>query len=351
LYILLAILLLGVLIAVHEFGHFIAARITGIPVKEFSIGFGPKILKWKSKKHDTLFSLRPIPMGGFCMFYGDTEDDPDGKLKDDPRSYVNAAVWKRMLSVVSGPLMNMILAFAVAIGFMVAYGQTGIQPFISEVSADRPAHMAGMQPGDIILDVNGINMEGETVSAAVEAIGASKGAPTSITVSRDGEIITVELTPMWSNEQNRYLIGVNLSGKDRRPMAIGEIIPAAWDTCVFASGAILDALGKMVTTGEGFNETAGIVGMVQIVADETRQGGMQVFLNLLIIISINLGLVNLLPIPGLDGSRLVFMLIEAIRRKPVSQRVEATIHMCGLVLLVGLMIFFVFRDVGRIIGG
>ena len=113
-YVLIGILLLGILIAVHEFGHFIAARLCGIPVKEFAIGFGPRLISWKSKKHETTFSIRPIPLGGFCMFYGDTDDDPDGsKMKDDPRNYSNAAVWKRMLSVISGPLMNFVLAFAV----------------------------------------------------------------------------------------------------------------------------------------------------------------------------------------------------------------------------------------------
>lgn len=123
-YILLAIVLLGVLITVHEFGHFAAARLCGIPVKEYSIGFGPKLVQWKSKKHETVFSIRPIPLGGYCMFYGDTDDDPNGEKKDDPRNYNNAPVWKRMISVAAGPLMNFVLAFVVAVGLMAAYGVT-----------------------------------------------------------------------------------------------------------------------------------------------------------------------------------------------------------------------------------
>ena len=133
---LLALLLLGILITVHEFGHFASARASGIPVKEFSIGFGPKLVQWKSKKHETLFSIRPIPLGGFCMFYGDTDDDPDGTLmKDDPRNYNNASVWKRMLSVFSGPAMNFVLAFVVAIVFMAVYGVTAASPFVYSVNS------------------------------------------------------------------------------------------------------------------------------------------------------------------------------------------------------------------------
>jgi len=122
------------LITVHEFGHFIASRLTGIAVKEFSIGFGPKIVQWKSKKHETLFTLRPIPMGGYCMYYG---DETDQENVDDPRAFDKAAVWKRMLSVFCGPLMNFVLAFVVAVVLMAGYGFTVAQPFVESVEANR----------------------------------------------------------------------------------------------------------------------------------------------------------------------------------------------------------------------
>jgi len=120
---------------------------------------------------------------------------------------------------------------------------------------------------------------------------------------------------------------------------------------VYASTAILDSLGKLFTTGQGINDAAGPVGVVQMVAEQTQKGGLEIFLNLAVLISINLGLVNLLPIPGLDGSRLVFMLIEVIRRKPVNRKIESTVHLVGYALLLGLMLFFTFKDVGRIITG
>ena len=137
--VLLAIQLLGILIMVHEFGHFAVARLCGIAVKEFSLGFGPVIWQHKSKESDTTFSIRPIPMGGYCMFYGDTDDDPNGSTKDDPRNYNKAPVWKRMLSVLAGPGMNFVLAFVVAIALMGVYGAVATTPVVQEVEAGMPA--------------------------------------------------------------------------------------------------------------------------------------------------------------------------------------------------------------------
>ena len=348
LYILLAILLLGVLISVHEFGHFISARMVGIAVKEFSIGFGPKILQRKSKKHETLFTLRIIPVGGYCMYYGDTDDDPDGEKANDPRNFSVARLWKRIFCVISGPLMNFILAFVVAIGLMAIYGITIGQPYVSSVEPGMPAEAAGLLPGDQFLRVGEHEVHTGGTPAVVEAIDQAAGNPFSVAVQRGSEALTFTLSPLLDEEENRYRIGIMISSL--RPLQTGEIIPAAWDACVFASGAIIDALGKMVTTGEGFNETTGPVGIVQLVAEQTQRGGLEVFMNLFVIISINLGLMNLLPIPGLDGSRIVFMLIEGIRRKPVSQRTEANVHLCGYALLLGLMLFFTFRDVTRLFG-
>ena len=159
----------------------------------------------------------------------------------------------------------------------------------------------------------------------------------------------VTLTPTLDAAEQRGRIGVIV--RAYAPLPSGQVIPAAWNSCVYASTAILDSLGKLVTTGEGAQDAAGPVGVVQMVAEQTQKGGLEIFLNLAILISINLGLINLLPIPGLDGSRLVFMLIEVIRRKPISRRIESTVHLAGYALLLGLMIFFTFRDVGRIITG
>ena len=348
-YVLLALLLLGILITVHEFGHFAAARLCGIPVKEYSIGFGPKLLQWKSKKHETLFSIRPIPLGGYCMFFGDTDDDPDGtKMKDDPRNYNNAAVWKRMLSVFSGPLMNFVLAFVVAVALMGIYGVTAATPFVAGVVEGQPAAEAGLLPGDTFVTVRGQDMANASTMDVSAAIGDISGGQTvDLTILRDGQEMAFAITPVYDETEGRYMIGITIQ-QGYADLPGGMVIPAAWNLCKEAATVILDSLGKLVTTGEGLEQTSGPVGVVQMVAEQTKQGGFEIFLYLSVIISINLGLMNLLPIPGLDGSRLVFMAIEAVRRKPVSQNVESMIHLAGYVLLLGLMVFFTFKDVLRI---
>ena len=349
LYVLLALLLLGVLITVHEFGHFAAARVCGIPVKEFSIGFGPKLVQWRSKKHETLFSLRPIPMGGYCMFYGDTDDDPDGtKMKDDPRNYNNAAVWKRMLSVFSGPLMNFVLAFVVAVALMGIYGVTVASPLVASVVEGQPAAEAGLLPGDVFVTVRGQDMTNASTMDVSNAIGdISGGEAVALTILRDGAEMEFTIQPVYDEAEGRHMIGITIQ-QGYADLPAGLVVPAAWNLCKEAGTVILDSLGKLVTTGEGLDQTAGPVGVVQMVAEQTKQGGLEIFLYLMVIISINLGLMNLLPIPGLDGSRLVFMAIEAVRRKPVSQNIESMIHLAGYVLLLGLMAFFTFKDVLRI---
>ena len=343
-YVLLALLLLGILITVHEFGHFASARLCGIPVKEYSIGFGPKLVQWKSKKHETLFSIRPIPLGGYCMFYGDTDDDPDGsKTKDDPRNYNNAAVWKRMISVFSGPLMNFVLAFVVAIALMGIYGVTASTPFVAGVTEGQPAAEAGLLPGDVFVTVRGLDMANATTMDVSNAIGdISGGQAVDMTVLREGAAMDFTILPEYNETEGRYMIGITIQ-QGYQPLPGGMVVPAAWNMCREAATVILDALGKLVTTGEGLDQTAGPVGVVQMVAEQTRQGGLEIFLYLMVIISINLGLMNLLPIPGLDGSRLIFMAIEAVRRKPVSQKVESMIHLAGYALLLLLMVFFTFR--------
>ena len=350
LYVLLALLLLGILITVHEFGHFASARMCGIPVKEFSIGFGPKLVQWRSKKHETVFSLRPIPLGGYCMFYGDTDDDPDGAQKDDPRSYSNAPVWKRMISVSCGPLMNFVLAFVVAVVLMAAYGVVLSTPVVADVTAGQPAAQAGLLPGDVFVSVNGVDMQGKSAQDVSDAIGSlGEGQDVQMTVSREDGQHDLTIHPYYDSEQNRYMIGITIQS-GYSPMPAGSVIPAAWSTCKSASTAILQALGKLFTTGEGLDQAAGPVGVIQLVAQQTQQGGLEIFLYLMVVISINLGLMNLLPIPGLDGSRLVFMIIEAIRRKPVNQRIESIVHLCGYALLLGLMLFFTYKDILRLFG-
>lgn len=351
LYVLIAILLLGILVTVHEAGHFFAARMTGIAVTEFAIGFGPKLLGWKSKKHDTAFSLRAIPFGGFCAFVG--EDDVDGKYKDDPRAFNRQHVWKRILTVIMGPVMNLVLAFVVAAAFFMISGVgevTGLDPFISQVSAAGPAYDAGLKDGDVITSINGVDVLDGTTDTLLNMIGSYKegDAPLHMVIRRGEESFETDMTPFWDAEENKYRVGVVISANYRietRPASFLEALAASWQTCTNAGSAILKALGALVTTGEGLDQTSGPVGVVSMVSQEVQTGGFEAFINLLVFVSINLGVMNALPIPGLDGSRFLFMLVEVIRRKPIAREKEAMVHLAGMLFLFAVMIFFTFRDV------
>ena len=352
--ILLAILLLAILIVIHELGHFVAARLVKIDVLEFAVGMGPKIWSHTGKKHGTVFSLRAIPLGGFCAFYG--EDDTKGITKDDPRAFPNQNVWKRLFVILMGPMMNFVLAFVVATAFYWISGvtvATGVDPMINEVMAAGPAYSAGLQAGDVVTEVNGKNMLDGTMETLVNTIASWKegDAPLTMTVRRGEETFTTEMTPVWDEQENKMRIGVIIGGTYRtetKTVSFGESIKCAGNLCINASGAILRALKNLVTTGEGLEETSGPVGIVSLVSTQVEEGGFSAFVQLLVLISINLGLMNLLPIPGLDGSRLVFGLVEVIRRKPVPPEKEAMVHLVGMVFLFGIMIFFTFKDVMKL---
>ncbi len=354
-YILLAILLLAILIVVHEAGHFWAARATGIEVNEFAIGMGPKLFSRKSEKTGTVFSIRAIPMGGFCSFYG--EDDPTGEGQKDPRAFAQQNVWKRMITILMGPLMNFVLAFLVATVFYWVSGvsvATGVDPYISEVMAAGPAYSAGLEAGDVVEAVNGADVLDGTVDTFIGTISAWKegDGPLELTVRRGEERLTLSMTPVWDEAEGKMRIGVMVGGIYRletRQVNLAGAVESAWNLCVNASGAILRSLKQLVTTGEGLDQTSGPVGIISIVSDEVREGGFSAFVQLLTLISINLGLMNLLPIPGLDGSRLLFGIVEIIRRKPIPPQKEAAIHLAGMVLLFGVLIFFTFKDIMRLI--
>jgi regulator of sigma E protease len=353
--ILAALVMLGIMIMVHEFGHFISARMTGIAVQQFSIGFGPKLFGWKSKKHDTEFMVRLIiPIGGYCMFYG--EDDAQGKHVDDPRSYYRQNVWKRMFSVLMGPAMNLVLAFVVAVGLFFIGGIQGVVPYAETIEPNSPAAQAGMEPGDIFLSINGQDVQDGSTDKVVAITNAFKegDAPLEVIVLRGQENteVTLHVTPFYDTQEQRPRMGIGLGGipqNETRRISIGEAVSRGYILCVDASKLILGGLRDLIFKGQGLEESAGPVGIVQQISVQTQQYGLQGYLYLLIILSINLGLVNLLPIPGLDGSRFLFMLVEAIFRKPVNRRAEAMIHLAGFAILISAMIFLTYRDIQRLI--
>ena len=334
-YVILALLLLGVLIMAHEAGHFWAARACGISVQEYSMGMGPLLAKWKSKK-GTQFSIRLLPIGGYCQFYGEDEE------KNDPRAFNNQAIWKRAVTIFSGPLMNFVIAFLVIALFMSLCGVSVVVPKVAEL--EENAQMAGLQIGDEILAVNGT--ETADSNAIAQAIAESGGSAVTLTVKRDGETLDLTLTPFYDEAAGRYRVGFSF-GRENMRMPIFQSIPFSVQYNVESVKAILDALKNMVFKGQGVDDVTGPVGTIYVIQEVTQQGGFEVYLEMLALISVNLGVMNLLPIPGLDGSRLLFLLVEAIRRKPIKRELEGAIHLAGFALLMGLMVLLTYKDIVR----
>ena len=347
LYILLAIVLLGVLVVVHEFGHYIVGRLTGMTVLEFSVGFGPKLLGWKRK--DIAYSLRIVPLGGYCSFLGEDKND------DDPRAMNNRPVWRRFLTVLAGPMMNFVFAFIVCVVMLMAYFTAGIaSPTVEAVYEDMPAAQAGMQAGDVIVEANGEPIEfSEEGANELRAIIAASPVdePIEFIVERDGERLTISATPAAEvNEQTgetSYMIGIVFPG---RTYSFGEALAEAPRMMVDFVKMMLDALKDLVFHGEGAEDVTGPVGIISVVSTVAREG-LYMVLYILFIISLNLGLMNLLPLPALDGGRLVFLIVEAIRRKPVPPEKEGMVHGIGLLLLLGLIVVITYQDNARLIAG
>ena len=335
-YVLLALLLLGVLITAHEAGHFLAARACGIEVEEFSMGMGPKLLQRRSGR-GTLITLRLLPIGGYCQFFG--EDREEG----DRRGFNNQPIWKRAVTVASGPLMNFVVAFLVIVLYMSAMGLTSIVPRVAEV--EENAALAGLRVGDELITVNGAPIE--TTADVTGAISASGGAPVTLGIERGVETLELTIAPFYDEEAGRYRVGFTFA-QDRIRVSLLESIPFSVQYNVQCVQMIIDALRNMIFHGEGVQDVTGPVGTVYVIQEVTQQGGIDVYLELIALISVNLGVMNLLPIPGLDGSRLLFMLAEAVRRRPISREVEGRIHFAGFCLLMALMLVLTYKDIMQI---
>lgn len=334
--VLVAILVFGVLIAIHEAGHFLAARWAGMRVDSFSIGFGPPIAAFT--RGETQYRIGLLPLGGFVRIAG--MNPADDVPPDDPRSFAGKPAWKRLLVIVAGAFTNYALAWVLLVALLIA----GVS--MQDVSAARvgtvapgsPAEMAGLRPGDRILAVHGRAVQ--TFTDLAEAVHARPGRSTDLRVDRGGEVIALQVTP---GEGGR--IGVSPPETLQR-FGPGEALGRATRSLVVTSVATLQSIGALVT-GSAQGDLMGPVGIASVVAQQAELGVRQL-LRTVIAISIALGLFNLLPIPALDGGRAAFLLVEMIRRKPMNARAEMLVHFVGMVLLLGLILFVTVGDVGRL---
>jgi regulator of sigma E protease len=330
-----AILGLALLIVLHEAGHFTAARLCGMRVERFSIGFGKAIASFK--RGDTIYQIAPVPLGGFVQITGlNPQEDFD---KNDPFVYPNRPRWMRFLVLLAGPAANYLTAFLIALVVTVGYGQTTGTTTVDEVVPDSAAQAAGLRAGDVLAKINGQPVSDSM--AVTKIVRGSGGTPVTLQVVRGGSPMTVAVTPRQDSKSSVYMIGVKFGVVRARGPVLAAVKESALLPVAVATG-ILTNLWDLIS-GRVKGGLTGPVGIAREMASAARQGATR-FLEIVLLISVALAVFNLLPIPGLDGGRAVFLGVGALRRRDVNPLVEAKIHMVGIMLLMGLLIVVTFGD-------
>lgn len=341
--ILITLAIIAVLILVHEFGHFVVARKIGIPVWEFSLGFGYRL--FGINRNGTEYSIRVIPLGGYVRMSGEEPGDAD-----DPNGYNNRTPWEKMLVCFAGPFMNVVLAMVLFIFIFSVVGmpESSNNPVIGRVFDGKPAQQAGIKVGDRITSVNGVSIKSwDDITSNVEKAKTSQTI--ELGINRSGQAMTVKVKPYYNKtlkKNNIGIGGVTTYSKVGILKAVTTGFQATWELTI----ALLGGLGILVTGKASMGDLAGPVGITTLVGEVAQIGWYQL-LYFTGFLSINLGILNLLPIPALDGSKIVFGLVEAIRRKPLDPEKEGFIHWLGFLFLIGLMILVTFNDIVKIYKG
>lgn len=345
--ILLFILILSIIVAIHEFGHFIFAKIMGVYVYEYSIGMGPKLWSHKPKKSETEYSIRAIPLGGFCSLAGeDTESDDKEKVPKNKRLQAKKP-WQRFLIMFMGPGANFILALVVLLFTSFVWGSRTYEPIISSVVKDTPAAIAGIEKGDKVLYIgkHKINtMDDVTLYLTL----SDKTKKTKIKVEKkDGSIETYNIIPKKTkiDKKTTYVFGIGL--KSEKTRGFFNAIKYTFVKMGALFRQMFVTIGALFTGKVGVSDLSGPVGIYSIVG-EYAKSGVSDLLFLMAYLSINVGFLNLLPIPAFDGGHILFILIEIVRRKPVKPEVENMIHTVGLFLLMALMVYVTINDIIRL---
>ena len=327
-----SLLVFLLVVMLHEFGHFSIAKLSGIKVNEFSIGMGPKI--YQKQKGETFYSLRALPVGGYVAMEGEEENS------HDPRAFNNVSIVKRMAVVLAGAFMNFVLAFIAftLIFSIVGYGSSEIEKVISNSPADK----AGIQSGDLIIKINENKVK--DIYDINSIISKNQKEEMDFQINREGNILNLKIKPEYSVENQMYLIGIT----SKLDHSILKSISLGANRTLEMSRLILKSIKMMFSGSFKMEYLSGPVGVVQLIGSESSKGFLN-FLQILGLISVNLGVFNLLPIPALDGGKFLFLLIEALRGKPIDEKIEQGLSLIGISLLFSLMIYVtIFNDIGRL---
>ncbi|MFC1489502.1 RIP metalloprotease RseP [Thermodesulfobacteriota bacterium] len=350
-YVFSLIVVLGVLIFVHELGHFLVARLCGVGVEKFSLGFGPKIFGKKIGITD--YQISSIPLGGYVKMIGE-EPDADIDPADIPLSFTHKHVLKRIMIVAAGPLFNYLLAIVIFFGFFQIYGTFILRPVIGEVRKGAPAEKAGLVKGDEIVSIGGTAVSSWEEMA--ELITESSGRNFSTTVKRGGSEIVLHITPelqpaknLFGEDIERYVIGITSSG-DVLSVKLNPI-QAATESLIQAykvSKLMIVGIAKLIKGDISAKNLGGPIMIVQMAGDQAKEGASHL-IYFIAFISINLAIINFLPIPVLDGGHLLFFSIELLIGRPVNIRTREIAQQVGIFVLLMLMVFVFYNDITRIL--
>ena len=336
--ILATIFVFGIIVFIQEFGHFITAKASGMRVDEFAIGFGPAIAK--KRKGETLYSIRAIPLGGYNKIAG---MDPEEPLDD--RSFLNKPVWKRFIVIAAGAVFNFLLAIVI---FFMIYAVNGIQtpsmePVVGNMMSNSPAMTAHMTVNDRIVSINGkpVN-EWTDISKSLQGT-ANTLVP--IVVNRDGVNQELTVIPEAVGNDGRAVIGIN-PVMNSMPLNVAEAVVQSLHTTGFVLVSMVDGIWSMIT-GHTNAELAGPIGVAQM-AGQVAESGFANLLQFTALLSLNLGVINLLPIPALDGGHLIVLIIEGITRRRLPAKALQYIQMTGIVILLALFVYATTHDISRL---
>lgn len=340
--IIMALLIFSILVIVHEFGHYIVAKKSGVLVEEFAVGMGPKL--FGKQIGETLYTLRLFPIGGFCKMLGEDSES------NDERAFNNKSIPKRMAVILAGAFMNFLLAFLIV---FVLKNISGFRPLIvSDVIPDYPAQMAGIQAGDTIQKINGSKIR--IYEDLAIFMGQNKGNPIDITVQRGNEVNEYSIIPKLAEDNTQYLIGF-LNSEAIKGNIFENIYQSFWTLVTYIKYTIV-GFGQLITGQVSAADMSGPIGIVNVMGESYKTGlqysvslAIQRIADIAALISVNLGVINLLPLPALDGGRFAFLCLEAIRRKPVSAEREGMFHFVGFVALMILAVFVAYNDVLKLI--
>lgn len=337
LYILLAIVAFGFMIAIHEAGHFFAARACGVKIHEFSLGMGPRLFGWHGK-NGTDYNLRLFPIGGYVSMKGEDEE------ADGEDSFSQKKLWQKFIIVAAGAAMNILIAMILCFALSISDGivSTVVGDFSDDAISNR-----WLEVGDRIVEINGAKTHiGTEVAYEIMHDGYE---PIDIVVIRGGEQITLEDVTFGTMTESGMLLGTLDFKMYRAELTVGNLLKHTWYRSLSMVKMIWESLLDLLVGRVGMEAVSGPVGVTDAMVTAARDGA-STFFNLLAVLAMNLGVFNLLPFPALDGGRLVFILFEMIFRRKVPAKFESAVHFIGILLLFALMIFVVFKDVLKLVG-